>query len=76
VTIQLHSASRPLTLPYQTPTKVFKSSYTWNNVITLPTTYASLPRDARLGVTVWDIGRANVGKAVGGSTLELFSKKG
>ncbi|KAJ9091439.1 hypothetical protein QFC20_007629 [Naganishia adeliensis] len=77
VTIQLYSKGRALTLPFQTGTKAFKPDrYVWNSTIQLPILYASLPQDAQLAITLWDIEAPGKAAPVGGSTLELFNKKG
>lgn len=44
--------------------------------LTLPINYPSLPMDARLVITLWDIEKAGKGVPVGGSCLFLFSDKG
>lgn len=78
VTIQLFSQNQPLTLPFQTGSKIFKdgSGYDWNTSITLPVQYASLPIDSQIVLTVWDIEKGNKGVPVGGSCLKLFGRKG
>lgn len=48
----------------------------WNSTIQLPILYASLPQDAQLAITLWDIEAPGKAAPVGGSTLELFNKKG
>lgn len=48
----------------------------WNMPLTLPINYPSLPMDARLVITLWDIEKAGKGVPVGGSCLFLFSDKG
>ena len=48
----------------------------WNMPLTLPINYPSLPLDARLAITLWDIEKAGKGIPVGGSCLYLFSDKG
>lgn len=44
--------------------------------ITLPIQYASLPFDAQLAITVWDIEKGSKAVPVGGSTMPLFRPKG
>lgn len=78
VTIQLFTRKgRALTLPIRTSSKVFKKDrYVWNMPLTLPINYPSLPMDARVAITLWDIEKAGKGVPVGGSCLFLFSDKG
>lgn len=38
--------------------------------------YASLPLDAQLAVTLWDIESPGNAAPVGGSTLQVFTEKG
>lgn len=44
--------------------------------ITLPIHYASLPLDAQLAITVWDVEKGSKAVPIGGSTMRLFRSKG
>ncbi|ODQ63507.1 phosphatidylinositol 3-kinase [Nadsonia fulvescens var. elongata DSM 6958] len=76
VTVRLYANSKPLTLPVSTSYKSFKTSRKWNEWLTLPFEYASLPLDAQLAITLWDYqdsGRAMV--PYGGTTVRLFDPR-
>ncbi|KAF6754471.1 atypical/PIKK/PI3K protein kinase [Ephemerocybe angulata] len=75
VTCQLIADNKPLTIPFRTSFKAFKSSYTWNEWITLPIRYCDLPLSSQITFTVWDIAGPRAAMPVGGSTLRLFGKK-
>ncbi|EAU85589.2 atypical/PIKK/PI3K protein kinase [Coprinopsis cinerea okayama7 len=75
VTCQLIADNKPLTIPYRTPFKAFKNSYTWNEWITFPVRYCDLPASSQITFTVWDIGGPRTAVPVGGSTFRLFGKK-
>jgi len=72
--------SKPLTIPVQTPYKVFKQSRTWNEWLTLPINYADIPLSTQIAITVWDLSPAGgdgaIGHSVpfGGTTISLFGK--
>lgn len=72
--------SKPLTIPVQTPYKVFKQSRTWNEWLTLPINYADIPLSTQIAITVWDLSPAGgdgaIGHSVpfGGTTMSLFGK--
>lgn len=96
VTVQVWAGSKPLTVPVQTSYKAFRnerrcdSQYShipslltdtrWNEWLTLPIPYKSLPLNSYLAVTVWDLsptgGNGAQGHAIpfGGTTLPLFDK--
>ncbi|KAI5119006.1 hypothetical protein M0805_004416 [Coniferiporia weirii] len=76
VTCQLISDNKPLTIAYRTAFKAFKSSYTWNEWITLPIRYCDLPLGSQITFTVWDIDGPRSASPVGGTTFRLFGKKG
>ncbi|KIY68853.1 atypical PIKK PI3K protein kinase, partial [Cylindrobasidium torrendii FP15055 ss-10] len=75
VTCQLVADNKPLTIPFRTSFKAFKSSYTWNEWITLPIRYCDLPMNAQITFTVWDIAGPRNAVPVGGSTFRMFGKK-
>ncbi|KAK0655939.1 kinase-like domain-containing protein [Cercophora newfieldiana] len=80
VTVQVWAGSKPLTVPVQTAYKTFKTERRWNEWLTLPITYSSLPDNARLAITLWDLaptgGEGAQGHAIpfGGTTLPLFDR--
>ncbi|MCO5578082.1 hypothetical protein L7F22_031920 [Adiantum nelumboides] len=49
--------------------------FRWNELITLSAKYRDLTLDAQLAFTVWDVSCPRQEVAVGGATLQLFSKK-
>ncbi|KAI9850100.1 MAG: Phosphatidylinositol (PI) 3-kinase [Thelocarpon superellum] len=81
VTVQLWADSKPLSVPVQTAYKSFKANRTWNEWLTLPITYDTLPLGAQLAITVWDLspcgGDGAKGHAVpfGGTTVPLFESE-
>ncbi|QUC20051.1 uncharacterized protein UV8b_04292 [Ustilaginoidea virens] len=78
LTVQVWAGSKPLTVPIQTAYKPFRSERKWNEWLELPITYKSLPANARLAITIWDLsptgGKNAIGHAIpfGGTTLPLF----
>ncbi|TPX10633.1 uncharacterized protein E0L32_008367 [Thyridium curvatum] len=79
-TVQLWAGSKPLTVPVQTAYKAFRSERKWNEWLTLPINYASLPVNSHLAITLWDLsptgGKQAQGHSIpfGGTTLPLFDK--
>lgn len=75
--LQLWANGNPLTLPFQTAHKSFKSkgNYRFNESITLPIKYRDLPLSSQLTVTVYDIAGPRQRTIIGGSTIRLFGKK-
>ncbi|KAL2269563.1 hypothetical protein VTJ83DRAFT_1747 [Remersonia thermophila] len=80
VTVQVWAGSKPLTVPVQTAYKAFRNERRWNEWLSLPVTYSTLPLNARLAITIWDVsptgGEGAQGHAIpfGGTTLPLFDK--
>lgn len=80
VTAQVWADSKPLTIPVQTPYKVFKQSRTWNEWLTLPINYADVPLSTQIAITIWDLSPAGGDGAIGhsipfgGTTISLFYK--
>ncbi|KAG6231345.1 hypothetical protein E4U26_006944 [Claviceps purpurea] len=78
VTVQVWAGSKPLTVPVQTAYKPFRLERKWNEWLELPITYKSLPADARLAITIWDLsptgGKTAIGHSIpfGGTTLSMF----
>ncbi|KAG6032292.1 hypothetical protein E4U41_007264 [Claviceps citrina] len=78
VTVQVWAGSKPLTVPVQTAYKPFRSERKWNEWLQLPIAYKSLPANARLAMTIWDLsptgGETAMGHAIpfGGTTLSMF----
>ncbi|KAF9243548.1 phosphoinositide 3-kinase family, accessory domain-containing protein [Melanogaster broomeanus] len=75
VTCQLVADNKPLTIPFRTSFKAFKTNYTWNEWVALPIRYCDLPSSSQITFTVWDIGGPRAAVPVGGSTFRLFGKK-
>ncbi|PSS28096.1 hypothetical protein M430DRAFT_132268 [Amorphotheca resinae ATCC 22711] len=81
VTVQLWADSKPLTVPVQTAYKPFRNERKWNEWLTLPINYSTLPLSSQLAITVWDLsptgGEGAQGHAIpfGGTTLPLFDKE-
>jgi phosphatidylinositol 3-kinase len=80
ITVQVWAGSKPLTVPAQTAYKSFRAERRWNEWLTLPVTYSTLPQNSRLAITIWDLspvgGEGAQGHAIpfGGTTLPLFDK--
>ncbi|CZR63709.1 probable 1-phosphatidylinositol 3-kinase [Phialocephala subalpina] len=81
VTVQLWADSKPLTVPVQTAYKPFRNERKWNEWLTLPINYSTLPLSSQLAITLWDLsptgGEGRQGHAIpfGGTTLPLFDKE-
>ncbi|KAG9244298.1 kinase-like domain-containing protein [Calycina marina] len=81
VTVQLWADSKPLTVPVQTVYRPFKNERKWNEWLTLPIKYKTLPLSSQLAITVWDVsptgGEGAHGHAIpfGGTTMSLFDKE-
>ncbi|PAA56400.1 hypothetical protein BOX15_Mlig034317g1, partial [Macrostomum lignano] len=83
VTLELHSEGRRLTLPRQTQRAVVgklagdrRGPYSWNEWLAVPAAIASLPRDACLCLTIWDVYGTCRRRPIGGSCVSVFSKRG
>lgn len=80
ITVQVWAGSKPLTVPVQTAYKSFRNERRWNEWLTLPVTYATLPQNSHLAITIWDLsptgGQGTQGRAIpfGGTTLPLFDR--
>jgi phosphatidylinositol 3-kinase len=80
ITVQVWAGSKPLTVPVQTAYKSFRTERRWNEWLTLPITYSTLPQNSRIAITIWDLsptgGQGAQGHAIpfGGTTLALFDK--
>ncbi|KAK4162452.1 kinase-like domain-containing protein [Cladorrhinum sp. PSN259] len=81
VTVQVWAGSKPLTVPVQTAYKSFRTERKWNEWLELPIPYSTIPQNACLAITVWDLsptgGPGAKGHAIpfGGTTLPLFDKE-
>ncbi|KAF2763513.1 phosphoinositide 3-kinase [Pseudovirgaria hyperparasitica] len=80
VTAQIWADSKPLTVPVQTAYKHFKTARIWNEWLSLPMPYSSLPLNAQLAITVWDLSPIGANDSqfhaipFGGTTVPLFDK--
>ena len=78
--MQLWADSKPLTVPVQTSYRAFKKSRKWDEWLELPFSISTLPLNAQLAITIWDLsptgGEGAKGHAVpfGGTTFPLFGK--
>lgn len=76
VECQVFSGGRPISLPVYTAHKAPTPFTTRCDWVTLPLKYNDLPRDAMLGITLYDCVGAAAMKPVGGTTISFFSKHG
>ncbi|XP_031781738.1 phosphatidylinositol 3-kinase catalytic subunit type 3 isoform X2 [Nasonia vitripennis] len=74
--LQVFANGRTLALPVYTSYKHFTSRWNWNQWITLPISYADLPRSAQLCITLYDCAGPNRQIPIGGTTISLFGKHG
>ncbi|KAK4541369.1 hypothetical protein LTR36_008127 [Oleoguttula mirabilis] len=81
ITLQPFADSKPLTVHSQTPYKHFKNGRVWNQWLTLPVNYSTLPANTQLAITVWDLspinpkgGDRNHHIPFGGTTIPLFDE--
>lgn len=80
VTAQLWADSKPLTVAVQTAYKHFKTTRNWQEWLSLPINYSSVPLSTQLVITVWDLSPAGGEGAhdhaipFGGTTIPLFDK--
>ncbi|KAK3071760.1 Phosphatidylinositol (PI) 3-kinase [Teratosphaeriaceae sp. CCFEE 6253] len=79
ITVQPYADSKPLTVHAQTPYKHFKNGRTWNQWLTLPVPYRTLPSNTQLALTIWDLspinpkgGDTNHHIPFGGTTITLY----
>lgn len=79
ITVQPFADSKPLTVHSQTPYKYFKNGRVWNQWVTLPVDYSTLPANTQLAISVWDLspinpkgGDRNHHIPFGGTTIPLF----
>ncbi|XP_065671512.1 phosphatidylinositol 3-kinase catalytic subunit type 3 isoform X4 [Hydra vulgaris] len=76
VTVTVFQDGRQLFTPIKTSYKAFTTRWNWNEWMQLPTKFQDLPRNAQLGITIWDIYDCNQSNPVGGTTVSLFGKHG
>lgn len=50
--------------------------FRWNEWLTIPNRFSSIPVNSQLAITVWDIQGAVKAVPVGGATMRLFEKSG
>ena len=79
ITVQPFADSKPLTVHAQTPYKYFKNGRIWNQWLTLPVDYSTLPANTQLAITLWDLSPINPKGGdrdhhvpFGGTTIPLF----
>uniref|UniRef100_UPI00358EFBFA phosphatidylinositol 3-kinase catalytic subunit type 3 isoform X2 n=1 Tax=Myxine glutinosa TaxID=7769 RepID=UPI00358EFBFA len=76
VTCQVYGDGKSLGLPIRTSYKAFSTRWNWNEWIKLPVRYADLPRNAQLGLTIWDSYGPGKAVPVGGTAVSLFGNFG
>ncbi|KAI7330599.1 putative phosphoinositide 3-kinase [Hortaea werneckii] len=87
ITVQPFSASKPLTVPAQTPYKSFgkTGARVWNTWLHLPVEFCTFPRDTVLAITLWDVTGVPAASGdwagqhhipFGGTTIPLFDEEG
>ena len=81
VTVQPFANSKPLTVHSRTPYKHFKHGRLWNQWLTLPLNYSTLPANTQLAITIWDLSPVNPNGLdrnhhipFGGTTIPLFDE--
>lgn len=79
ITVTPFADSKPLTVPAQTPYKHFRNGRVWNQWLSLPIDYSSLPANTQLAITLWDLSPINPSGGdkshhipFGGTTIPLF----
>jgi hypothetical protein len=53
----------------------YLSLYSWNEWLNFPLKISDLPRDAILGITIWDSYGPGKSKVVGGTAFSIFGKR-
>jgi phosphatidylinositol 3-kinase len=81
--VQPFADSKPLTVHSQTPYKHFRNGRVWNQWLTLPLNYSTLPANAQLAITLWDVSPVNASGSdknhhipFGGTTIALYDENG
>ncbi|KAI5362408.1 putative phosphatidylinositol 3-/4-kinase, catalytic domain, protein kinase-like domain superfamily [Septoria linicola] len=79
LTVTPYCDSKPLTVHAQTPYKHFRKDRIWNQWLSLPINYSSLPANTQLAITIWDLSPVNPKGGdnshhipFGGTTISLF----
>ncbi|XP_019862704.1 PREDICTED: phosphatidylinositol 3-kinase catalytic subunit type 3-like [Amphimedon queenslandica] len=70
----VYANGKPLCLPVRTSYKPFTKRWNWNEWLQIPLRYKDLPRNAILGLTVYDIQGPREVTPVGGTTVSLFNR--
>lgn len=71
------SYGEPLGIPARTPwAEAGPAGASWDAWLSFPIKYRDLGHDAQLALTVWEAREGVPRRALGGTTLRLFSKKG
>ena len=74
VQVTVYANGKPLCLPVRTSYKPFTKRWNWNEWLQIPLRYKDLPRNAILGLTVYDIQGPREVTPVGGTTVSLFNR--
>ncbi len=72
----IHANGKPLCLPARTSYKSFSTRWNWNEWVEFPIRYMDLPRNAVLGLTIFDIYGPGKERALGGTSISLFGSYG
>eukprot|EP01134_Creolimax_fragrantissima_P003351 CFRG3351T1 len=76
VTCSIVSGGKDLSAPMRTARRINSKDWRWDELLELPFQYSSLPRNASLTFTVWEIKRPGVVGPIGNAYVTLFSKTG
>lgn len=76
VVCQIFANGRALSLPVRTSYKAFNNRWNWNEWVELPIRYKDLPRNAMLGLTIYDVYGPGKLIAIGGTSIPLFGTHG
>ena len=72
----IHANGKLLCMPVRTAYKSFSSRWNWNEWVEFPIRYMDLPRNAVLGLTIFDIYGPGKERPLGGTSISLFGSYG
>ncbi|XP_066921593.1 phosphatidylinositol 3-kinase catalytic subunit type 3-like isoform X2 [Clytia hemisphaerica] len=75
-TVTVYYDCKPMFMPVRTAYKAFTTRWNWNEWVQLPVKYQDLPRNAQIGITIWDVYDAKKTRPVGATTVSVFGKHG
>lgn len=76
VNCSIYANGKSLCLPVRTSYKAFSTRWNWNEWVEFPLRYMDLPRNAVLGLTIYDIYGPCKERALGGTSIPLFGSYG